>query len=120
MHNQRLILATLVGTAAQIAMVVGGHFVPAIKQAFMFGGLGLSLIAGVIYAAGSKGGWAATALGGAVAGGISAFLGIALSYLMGDVPASLMALGSLGSALTGVLGAAAARWLGAGKSAPTA
>jgi hypothetical protein len=111
MNSQRLRLATLIGTVAQIAMVVGGHFIPSIKEGFMFGGLGLSLLAGVISAFGLKGNWPATALGGIVAGGVSALLGIALSYFMGDVPASLLALGSLGSAVTGLLGAAAARLL---------
>jgi hypothetical protein len=111
MNKQRLTMATLIGTILQIAMVVAGHWVPAIQGAFMFGGLGLSLIAGAIYAVRANGGWGGAAAGGIVAGGVSALAGIAVSWLLGDVPASLLVLGTVGSAVTGLLGGVAGRLL---------
>jgi hypothetical protein len=67
--------------------------------------MGLSLVAGVIYARlarpATKG---SAALGGLAAGAICAFLGILVSYLLGDVPASLLALGTISSAVTGAIG----------------
>jgi hypothetical protein len=105
MSNRPLVIATLVGTLLQVAMVVAGHSNPAIKGLFAVGGMGLSLVAGVLYArlarATAKG---SASLGGLAAGAICAFLGILVSYLLGDVPASLLALGTLSSAVTGALG----------------
>jgi hypothetical protein len=111
MNTQRLLMATLVGTLAQVAMVVAGHWSPEVKGAFMLGGLGLSFIAGAIYAARTGMSWGAAILGGGIAGGVSALLGIAVSFLLGDVPASLLALGTAGSMVTGLIGGIAARAL---------
>jgi hypothetical protein len=47
-------------------------------------------------------------VGGILAGAICALLGIAVSYFLKDVPASLLALGTLSSAVTGAIGG----WLG--------
>jgi hypothetical protein len=105
MSTRSLLTASLVGTLLQVAMVVAGHSNPAIKGLFAVGGMGLSLVAGVVYArlarATAKG---SASVGGLVAGAICAFLGILVSYLLGDVPASLLALGTLSSAVTGAIG----------------
>jgi hypothetical protein len=105
MSTRSLLTASLVGTLPQVAIVVAGHSNPAIKGLFAVGGMGLSLVAGVLYArlarATAKG---SASLGGLAAGAICAFLGILVSYLLGDVPASLLALGTLSSAVTGALG----------------
>ena len=67
--------------------------------------MGLSLVAGVLYArlarSATKGG---ASLGGLAAGAICAFIGILVSYLLGDVPVSLLALGTVSSAVTGAIG----------------
>jgi hypothetical protein len=93
------------GTLLQDPKVEAGHASPAIKGLFAVGGMGLSLVAGVLYArlarATAKG---SASLGGLAAGAICAFLGILVSYLLGDVPASLLALGTLSSAVTGAIG----------------
>jgi hypothetical protein len=47
-------------------------------------------------------------MGGVLAGAICALIGIAVSYFLKDVPASLMLLGTLSSAVTGAIGG----WLG--------
>jgi hypothetical protein len=105
MNNRALTIASLVGTLLQVVMVVAGHSSPAIKGLFAVGGMGLSLVAGVIYARlarpATKG---SAAIGGLAAGAICAFLGILVSYLLGDVPASLLALGTISSAVTGAIG----------------
>jgi len=105
MSSRSLVIASLVGTLLQVAMVVAGHSNPAIKGLFAVGGMGLSLVAGVLYArlarATAKGN---ASVGGLAAGAICAFLGILVSHLLGDVPASLLALGTLSSAVTGAIG----------------
>ena len=105
MSPRPLVIASLIGTLLQVAMVVAGHSSPAIKGLFAVGGMGLSLVAGVLYArlarASAKGN---ATVGGLAAGAICAFPGILVSYLLGDVPASLLALGTLSSAATGAIG----------------
>ena len=105
MSTRALLIASLVGTLLQVAMVVAGHSSPAIAGLFAVGGMGLSLLAGVLYARlarpATKG---SAALGGAAAGAVCAFLGILGSYLLGDVTASLLALGTVSSAVTGAIG----------------
>lgn len=94
-------------------MVVAGHSSPAIKGLFAVGGMGLSLVAGVLYAhlarPIAKG---PAAAGGALAGALCGFLGILVSYALGDVPASLLALGSISSGVTGAIGGMIASLVG--------
>lgn len=110
MINQRaLVIATAIGTVAQLAMVVAGHTNPAVAATYAVGGMGFSLLAGIIYAwlaranASTLG---ALASGGALAGGICAFLGILVSRILGDVPTSLLLLGTISSVVTGAIGGA--------------
>lgn len=115
LEKDALIRATALGTVLQVAMVVSGHFIPAIALLFAPLGVGISLLAGLLYGrwAGPKGAWA----GGALAGGLCALLGIALSFGLGDVTAAILALGTLSSAVGGMLGG----WLGgrlAGRRSP--
>lgn len=104
-----LIIASIVGTVLQTAMVVAGHSNRSIAKLFAAGGMLLSLIAGVNYAILARGGSTGSAVvGGVLAGGICALIGIAVSYMLKDVPASLLALGTLSSAVAGAIGG----WLG--------
>ncbi|MEO8561704.1 MAG: hypothetical protein ABI601_06495 [bacterium] len=105
MNSRSLIIATLAGTVLQVAMVVAGHSNPSIKGMFAVGGMGLSLLAGALYAGLARPATKASAsTGGAVAGALCGFLGIVVSYLLGDVPPSLLALGTLSSGVTGAIG----------------
>ena len=105
MNTRALTIASLIGTLLQVAMVVAGHSSPAVAAMFAVGGMGLSLVAGVIYARLAKPATKkSAAIGGGAAGAICAFIGILVSYLLGDVPAQLLALGTLSSALTGAIG----------------
>lgn len=96
---------TLGGAILQIAMVVAGHFNEFIKNnVFAIGGMAISLIFGALFAraaARSKGG---ALLGGLMVGGASALLGISVSVLFGDTDASILAFGTAGSAVAGLIG----------------
>ncbi len=100
----QLTRATLLGTIAQIAIVVAGHFVPALANLFAIGGMGISALAGWAALKGQPASISAAAGRGALAGGISAAIGIAVSVALGDVPTSLLALGTGSSAVTGLIG----------------
>jgi hypothetical protein len=104
-----LLIASVVGTVLQTAMVVAGHSNKSIAKLFAVGGMSLSLLAGLIYALLARSGTTGSlVVGGILAGAICALLGIAVSYFLGDVPATLLALGTLSSAVTGAIGG----WLG--------
>ncbi len=113
MDRAALLRATTIGTVLQVAMVIAGHYLPVLRDpGFAIGGMGLSALAGWLYArAAPRGNWAPALGGGAIAGGVCALIGIAVSVLFGDVPASLLALGTVGSAATGAGGAVLARLL---------
>ncbi len=109
MNRRALIVATLIGVVLQLAMVIVGHAIPAVKGCFAFGGMGISLIAGAIYARVAGSDWGGSIGFGAVAGALCAFVGIAVSVLLKDVPTSLLALGTVSSAITGAIGGAVGR-----------
>jgi hypothetical protein len=115
MSINALVVATIVGTVLQIIMVVAGHSVPFIKDnLFLAGGLVLSLVAGLIYASMAQSGWGDALLGGAIAGGVCAFIGIAVSFFLGDVPAAVLVFGTVSSAVAGAVGGAVIRLLRGG------
>ncbi len=92
-----------VGTALQIAMVVAGHFIPALRAWWGPGGMLISLAVGCLAA---QARWSETLVAGALAGGVGAFIGILIALLFGDVPALLLAVGTLSSVVAGIIGAA--------------
>lgn|SRR6185295_7464431 len=103
--TRSVVTPTLIGTALQLLMVIAGHFTPAVAQLFAPGGMTISAIAGVLAALGSRPASLGSAGGrGAVAGGVCAFIGILVSYLLGDVPAAVLGFGTASSAVTGALG----------------
>jgi hypothetical protein len=106
-NSRAVLLATILGTVLQIAMVLGGHSNPSIANLFAVGGMGFSLIAGLGVAVFSRRAMTSAAsliAGGAIAGGACALIGIFVSHMMGDVPASLLALGPVSSIVTGAIG----------------
>lgn len=106
MNMRALIAATVIGTALQVAMVFAGHFIPAVANLFAIVGILISLVAGLLYARAARGGWSDSLLGGAVAGGLCALIGIAMSWAMGDVETMILVLGTLSSAVGGLIGGA--------------
>ena len=70
-------------------------------------GPAIILVAGLLYVwLAVKGNWRDDLTGGAIAGGLCALIGIALSAVLGDVPAMLLLFGTLSSIVTGVMGGA--------------
>jgi hypothetical protein len=118
MNSRALTLATVVGTVLQLAMVLAGHSNKSIAALFAVGGMGISLVAGLLYTVMAKGGRTGSlALGGLIAGGVCALIGIIVSYALGDVPALILVMGTASSAATGMIGGLAGRLL-ARKASP--
>jgi hypothetical protein len=109
MTRQALIRATVIGLVLQLIMVVSGHYIVAIKECFGIVGMLISLFAGVIYVRTTRGPWGDSLIGGALVGGICALIGIAVSCALGDVDAGVLAYGTLGSAVAGLIGGAVAK-----------
>jgi len=105
---------TLIGTALQLLMVTAGHYSHAIAQLFAAGGMGISALTGVVAALGSNPASLGSAAGrGAIAGGVCAFVGILVSYLLGDVPAAVLGFGTASSMVTGAVGGMVGKLLSA-------
>jgi hypothetical protein len=101
--------ATIIGTLLQLAMVVSGHWVEFIKMnVFAIGGMLISAVAGVVYARSARVDRKKSAIQGAIAGGLCALIGIVVSFFLGDVPANILAIGTISSAVTGAIGGAIA------------
>ncbi len=112
MNFRTLLIATLVGVALQVGLVLAGHVVRALQDpGFAIGGMAFSAVAGWIYARMAGGDWKDTLIGGAIAGGVCAAVGIFVSASLGDVPFSLLIIGTMGSIATGIGGAALAKLL---------
>ena len=80
MKLRTLFIATLVGTGLQVGLVVAGHVIRVLQDpGFAIGGMAFSALAGWLYARAAKGDWGDTAIGGAIAGGVCAAVGIAVS-----------------------------------------
>jgi hypothetical protein len=108
-NTRAVVLASTLGTVLQVAMVLAGHSTPSIAALYAVGGMGFSFIAGIAYAMWARGSTTSSlVVGGLLSGAICAFIGIFVSYLLGDVPVSLLTLGTLSSAATGAVGG----WLG--------
>ena len=105
MDTKALFTATVIGTAAQLGMILAGHFVPFIRDhGFMIGGLLLSLAAGLIYGLRTQGRVLSSLGGGLIAGGGCALIAIAASVALHDTPASILPFGTIGSAVIGAIG----------------
>lgn len=106
MKAKTLIIATMVGISLQVALVVAGHVVRALQDpGFAIGGMAFSAVAGWLYARMAGGTWGDTLIGGAIAGGVCAAVGIFVSAALGDVPFMLLMLGTTASVATGIIGA---------------
>lgn len=97
--------ALIVGTILQVVMIVWGHFSPFVRDhVFMFAGMMISATAGYLYAMDYAAGFLRGMIGGAIAGGGCAFIGIACSVLLGDTALYILALGTTISVVTGIAG----------------
>ncbi|MGH7581801.1 MAG: hypothetical protein ACREL5_01090 [Gemmatimonadales bacterium] len=114
--SRALISATAIGTVLQVAMVLIGHHDPAVMSYFAAGGLGISFVAGVLYAVLSTEVVIRDNItGGLIAGGVSAFIGISVSWWLHDVPGMLLLVGTAGSLVTGAIGGWVGRLFSSGR-----
>lgn len=108
MNRRALLNATLIGLVLQLGMVFAGHINTFVRmRLFAVLGMAISLVAGVLYAALARSSRGHNALGGCIAGGLCALIGIAVSHLLGDVPAFILVAGTLSSCVTGAIGGVA-------------
>jgi hypothetical protein len=104
-----LVSATLVGTILELIMVTTGHTNLEVRGIYPVAGMGISGIAGILYTVISTEVITRdNVIGGAIAGAISALIGIAVSVGMGDVVPLVLVVGTASSAVTGAVGG----WLG--------
>ena len=112
MNLQTLLIATSAGLAAQLAMVIAGHYVAFIKDnVFAIGGMIISLLAGLLFARLAHAGWGPSLIGGLIAGGVCALLGIAVSVGLKDTALMILVVGTTGSAVAGLVGGAIGKLL---------
>ncbi|MBW8813319.1 MAG: hypothetical protein JF588_07815 [Caulobacterales bacterium] len=110
--NPALLPAAAAGLSAQLAMVIAGHYLPFVRDnLFAVGGMAISLAAGLWFARTAHAGWPPSLLGGLVAGGACALLGIAVSVALKDTAAQILFVGTLGSAVAGLVGGAVGKLL---------
>jgi hypothetical protein len=87
-------------------MAVAGHFSVSVADLFAGLGSGIAALSGLLFGVlrGPGPRWP-VAWGGAIVGAAAALLALLVSYLLGDVPAGAVRLGTTGAALAGSLGA---------------
>src|ERR1700691_5874717 len=103
--NRALKRAILVGALLQVSFVLIAHFSLWIEtHALLFAGMMTSATVGYLYAQEVAKGYARGAYGGAIAGGLCAFIGIAVSVLLGDMTGQMLVVRDLISILTGAVG----------------
>jgi hypothetical protein len=104
MKSKALTNTLLVFTVLQLAMVLAGHWIPFVKDTlFAPMGTAISALAGINYVRAARPGWLWAAIGGAVTGGVSALIGIAVSYFLKDVDASTFMIGTSASTVAGLV-----------------
>ena len=102
-----LLRAAVAGMVLQLILAVCGHAFPWVAvHLFTFGRMMLSATAGYLYGLLLGRGYAAGALGGAIAGGLCVVPALAISVLLGDSAAAMVAIGTGISILTGGVGGA--------------
>ena len=111
MLNQKaLVSALLLGTVLQLVMVIVGHYDAFVRDhVFAFGGMAISFVAGLYYGLGAGGGWSQRLGGGTIVGAACAFIGIVVSVLLKDTAVLILAIGTVSSAVTGLIGGAASK-----------
>jgi len=104
--------AAVLGTVLQVLMVVSGHFIPSVAGLFPIIGTGLGGVAGALAGLWAPDRGVGRAAGeGLIAGGSGALIGTIISHLIGDVPTSVIAIGTGASGAAGVIGGVVGRML---------
>lgn len=107
----------IIASLFQIAMVVTGHYVAFVRDhVFALGGMLISLAFGAMWARMGARGKGHAALGGGLVGGLCALIGIAVSVVLGDTEPAVLAFGTVGSFVAGVIGGVVAYAVAGAKS----
>ena len=97
--------AAITGVTLQVALVIIGHYVPGVRvNAWEFGTMMISGLAGLFYARDFAKGYAKGAFGGAIAGGTSGIIGVSAANILGDVWLIVIPFGAAITILTGAIG----------------
>lgn len=116
LSSRALVTATVVGTVLQVAMTGLGHSNPEIRGIYAPGGMGISFVAGILYVViSTEVVLRDNVIGGAIAGAVCALAGILVAWFLGDVPAMLLATGTILSGVTGALGGWVGRLFSSGR-----
>lgn len=97
---------TVIGATMQLVMVLVGHWVAAIANVFGILGTLIALAVGFLFAREARGGMGGALTGGALVGGISALVGVAVSFSLGDVEAPVIGIAAASGLVAGALGGA--------------
>lgn len=105
MRRTSLERATLFGIITQVLLLLAARFLPWLENhALVFGGMMISSIAGYIYGKEVVADYKSCSLAGAIAGGTSGLIAVALAILIGLATESDLIKGTLVCILTGVVG----------------
>ena len=96
---------TVIGATMQLVMVLVGHWVAAIASVFGILGTLIALVVGLLFARQAGGGLWAAIVGGALAAGISALVGVAVSFALGDVTRDIILIATASGLIAGAIGA---------------
>jgi hypothetical protein len=108
-----------VGGTLGIVLSVAAHLSSSVHNVSGPAGALVAFIFGLIYGAISSGPTTRVALGGALTGAGSAFVGILTGFLLHDQPGMLLGAGSIGGAVAGAIAALAGRFIRSRRGAPT-
>lgn len=97
---------TVIGGTLQLVMVLLGHWVAAIANVFGILGTLIALLVGFLFAREASGGLGGALTGGALAAGISALVGVAVSFSLGDVGAPVIGIAAASGLVAGAVGGA--------------
>ena len=96
---------TIIGTVLQVGMILLGKMNPGMGQYFALGGTSIAAATGVIASMMARpAGMGGAAGGGAIAAGVSAFIGTVVSLLTGQTPMETIAIGTGSSLVAGAIG----------------
>ncbi len=97
---------TVIGGVMQLIMVLVGHWVAVIADAFPILGTLIALTVGLLFARDAGGGLWGAIVGGALAAGISALVGVAVSFALGDVARDVILIATVSGLVAGAVGGA--------------
>lgn len=116
-HGGRIVKLVIAGGVAGVVLSLIAKYVPAAHPAAGPLGTAIALIVGALFGRlAVSWGWAAG--GSALVGGLSAFIGIFVAWLLKDQPGSVLAFGTLGGFVAGAVGGSIMHAIARRRAAP--